>query len=262
MRRAGELRLESPLLELPDGAPVVLATGGFQGDAELVRALHHARSALLVCARTRGAPATAFGSRSARGAETSAGLDEFYGRNMAAAPRALEPGDFVALAQVYARHARVENASGERFEPRHWAEIDVVQWTARQPGGTRLVRRPGRRARRAASASARSASSIEAARAAGAPVERLDGAVGVRSRPASRRPSAGSGSTSARGPPRALGRGRRRGRDLDGRLVERARGRPRARARRRRGRSRLGRPGGMRRAARRRGAAKGRPWRP
>ena len=36
VRRAGDLCLESPLLGLPDGAPTVLATGGFQGDAELV----------------------------------------------------------------------------------------------------------------------------------------------------------------------------------------------------------------------------------
>ena len=35
--RAGDIRLGEPLAELPDGVPVVLATGGFQGDAGLVR---------------------------------------------------------------------------------------------------------------------------------------------------------------------------------------------------------------------------------
>src|SRR5207244_13593042 len=34
---AGELRLEQPLRELPDGVPVVLATGGFQGSRDLLR---------------------------------------------------------------------------------------------------------------------------------------------------------------------------------------------------------------------------------
>src|SRR6266513_3734957 len=34
--RAGPVRMEEPLRELPEGVPVVLATGGFQGDRELV----------------------------------------------------------------------------------------------------------------------------------------------------------------------------------------------------------------------------------
>src|SRR5918998_6772310 len=38
-RAAGDVRLGEPLTELPDGVPLVLATGGFQGDRELVR--HH-----------------------------------------------------------------------------------------------------------------------------------------------------------------------------------------------------------------------------
>src|SRR5918996_1247719 len=36
-RRAGELRLGTPLAAVADGAPTILATGGFQGDRELVR---------------------------------------------------------------------------------------------------------------------------------------------------------------------------------------------------------------------------------
>ena len=38
------------------------------------------------------------------------------------------------LAQLYATHATVRNAHGDVYEPRTWSEIDVVQWTARQPG--------------------------------------------------------------------------------------------------------------------------------
>ena len=176
VRRAGELRLESPLKELPDGAPTVLATGGFQGDAELV-ARYITPEPLLLRANPWSA---GDGLRLAlgRGAETSAGLDEFYGRNMAAVPRALEPGEFVALAQVYARSATVENASGERFEPRHWADVDVVQWTARQPGGRAWYVVPdaalGERLRERTVGEL-----VEAARAAGAAVERVDGAVRV-----------------------------------------------------------------------------------
>jgi aspartate oxidase len=104
-------------------------------------------------------------------------MDEFYGRNLAAAP-AIEPGDFVRLAQVYARHAAVENARGEPFAARHWADLDVVQWTARQPGARAWYVVPDaaldERVRE------RTVEEIvEAAREAGAPVERREGATRV-----------------------------------------------------------------------------------
>ncbi|MGH3011259.1 MAG: FAD-dependent oxidoreductase, partial [Gaiellaceae bacterium] len=128
---AKDVRLEEPLREVTDGIPTVLATGGFQGDAELVRRYVTPEPLLL-----RANPwSTGDGLRLAlgRGGELTAGLDEFYGRNMAAgAP--IGPAEFVSLAQVYASHAVVENARGERFEAHHWADLDVVQWTARQPG--------------------------------------------------------------------------------------------------------------------------------
>jgi fumarate reductase flavoprotein subunit len=100
-------------------------------------------------------------------------MGEFYGRNMAAAPRIAE-ADFVPLAQVYAHHARVENLAGEVYEPRSWSDIDVVQWTARQPGARARYIVPdealGEPVRE------RTVSDlIEAARRAGAPVERRDG---------------------------------------------------------------------------------------
>ena len=76
------------------------------------------------------------------GAATSAGLDEFYGRAMPAPPAASKPGRFVELAQLYATHAVVESATGERYEPRTWSEIDVVQWVARQPRARAIVPAP------------------------------------------------------------------------------------------------------------------------
>jgi succinate dehydrogenase/fumarate reductase flavoprotein subunit len=131
--RAGDVRLGEPLAALPEGVPVVLATGGFQGDAGLVREHVTPEAQHLVL---RANPwSSGDGLRLAReaGAAESAGLDQFYGRNLAAAPQ-IAPEDFVPLAQVYAKHARVENLDGERYEAHTWSEIDVVQWTARQPG--------------------------------------------------------------------------------------------------------------------------------
>lgn len=174
-RRAGELCLGDPLRMLPEGASVVLATGGFQGDRELVRQHITAEPLLL-----RANPwSTGDGLRLAlaHGARSTAGLDEFYGRNLAAAPR-IAAEDFVPLAQVYARHATVENARGDRFRPAHWADVDVVQWTARQPGARAWYTVPdgalGEPVRERTVGEV-----IETARLAGAPVERRAGATRV-----------------------------------------------------------------------------------
>jgi fumarate reductase flavoprotein subunit len=176
-RRAGDVRLGRPLTELPDGVPVILATGGFQGDAELVREqiTPEARSLVL-----RANPwSTGDGLRFARaaGAADSVGLAEFYGRNLAAAPE-IASVDFVPLAQVYAKHARVENLAGDVYEARTWSEIDFVQWTARQPGArARYVVPDDALAEPVRERTVGEV--IEAARAAGAPVERRDGETAV-----------------------------------------------------------------------------------
>jgi succinate dehydrogenase/fumarate reductase flavoprotein subunit len=171
--RADEVRLREPLTEAPDGVPVILATGGFQGDRGLVAEYITPEAPSVVL---RANPwSTGDGLRLAleRGAELSDGMDEFYGRNLAAAPRITED-EFVPLAQVYAKHARVENLAGERYETHNWAEVDVVQWTARQAGararyvvGDDVLDEPVREKT--------VRDMVEAARTAGAPVERRDG---------------------------------------------------------------------------------------
>ncbi len=175
-RRAGEIRLGEPLAELRDGVPTLLATGGFQGDGDLVR--RYVTPEPLVLRANPWSAGDGLRLALAHGAALSAGLDEFYGRNMAAVPRDLEPDELVPLAQVYARHATVENARGARFEAHHWADLDVVQWTARQPGARAwyvvsdevLAERVRERT---------VGEAIEAARRAGAPVERRNGATRV-----------------------------------------------------------------------------------
>lgn len=171
--RAGEVRLASAVREIPAGAAVILATGGFQGDRELVRRHVTPEADSLVLRANPWSRGDGLRLAQERGALLSAGLDEFYGRNLAAALR-IEPADFVPLAQVWARHAVVENAAGERYRPTTWSEVDVVQWTARQPGARAwyLVRDEALveavRERTVGEA-------IAAAGAAGAPVERRGG---------------------------------------------------------------------------------------
>jgi succinate dehydrogenase/fumarate reductase flavoprotein subunit len=175
--RAGEVRLADPLTGIPDGVPVILATGGFQGDTDLVRSYITPEAESLVL---RANPwSSGDGLRLARraGAADSTGFDEFYGRNLAAAPH-VSSESFVPLAQVYARYARVENLRGESYEARTWSEIDVAQWTARQPGARARYVVPdealGEQVRERTVGEV-----IDAARAAGAPVERREGETAV-----------------------------------------------------------------------------------
>jgi succinate dehydrogenase/fumarate reductase flavoprotein subunit len=128
VRSAGDVRLGETTNE-----PTILATGGFQGDPELVAKHIHPGGTL----RLRANPWSAGdGMRFAlaRGAELSQGMDEFYGRNMPDADFSEE--QYVPLAQLYGRVARVVNERGEEFFEGEvsWSENDLVQATAGQPG--------------------------------------------------------------------------------------------------------------------------------
>jgi succinate dehydrogenase/fumarate reductase flavoprotein subunit len=125
---AGDIRLGERAAE-----PTILATGGFQGDDELVAEHIHPGGSL----RLRANPwSSGDGMRHGleRGAELSSGLGEFYGRNMPDADFTEE--QFVPLAQLYGRVARVYNERGEEFFEGEvsWSENDLVQATAQQPG--------------------------------------------------------------------------------------------------------------------------------
>jgi fumarate reductase flavoprotein subunit len=175
---AGDVRVDEALTELGGSAPVVLATGGFAADRELLRehVTPHARDAFL-----RGAPgSTGDGLRMglAAGAGTGAGLDQVYARAMPAPPARVGDGDLVRLSQLYARHARVANEHGERYETRTWSEIDVAQWQLLQPRArawfTVPADRLGERVRERTVGEM-----VDAAEAAGAPVRRSENDVTV-----------------------------------------------------------------------------------
>ena len=133
VRAAGGVQLGTPFGGENDRRPLILATGGFQGDEPLV-AEHIQPAAPL---RLRANPwSCGDGLRAGlrAGGALSAGMDEFYGRNMPDAPFGEQ--DFVRLAQLYARYALVVNERGDEFlrTPVAWSETDVVQATARQAG--------------------------------------------------------------------------------------------------------------------------------
>jgi succinate dehydrogenase/fumarate reductase flavoprotein subunit len=115
---------------------VILASGGFAGNPELV-GRHIIRGPGRM--RLRAHPwSTGDGFLAAlkSGGLASAGLDEFYGRNLPAPPADFSPQEFVEVSQLYGRYALAINRNGERYadEAADWSETALVRATARQPG--------------------------------------------------------------------------------------------------------------------------------
>ena len=158
VRAAGDVRLG----ETTD-RPLVLATGGFGGDHELVTRYITPEPV----ARRANPWSAGDGLRAglAAGGALSSGMDEFYGRNMPAAP--FGEADFVPLAQLYAARATVVDDAGRPFleHTPTWSETDVVQATARRPGARAWYLLDGE-----ALADPDVAARVDRARAAGAPV--------------------------------------------------------------------------------------------
>jgi fumarate reductase flavoprotein subunit len=163
------LRLGSPLRQLPEGVPLVLATGGFAGDRDLVREHVTPEADHLLLRAAPGSTGDGLRLGQAAGGALGAGLDEAYVRAMPAPPARVGPDDFVRLAQLYARHADVTNVHGERHETATWSETDTAQWMARQPRARAWFRVPrdalGERVRERTVGEM-----VDAAEAAGAPV--------------------------------------------------------------------------------------------
>jgi fumarate reductase flavoprotein subunit len=120
-----------------DVRPLLLASGGFQGDPALVRE-HVAPGGELLLRANRWSTGDGLRLALNEGAVLSTGMDEFYGRAMPAPPARIEEEDFVRLAQLYGRYALVLDEQAEEFAPDHvsWSETDLVQAIAHRPGAT------------------------------------------------------------------------------------------------------------------------------
>jgi hypothetical protein len=148
---AQEIELETPLPAAAE-PPLLLATGGFP-----VRLA--AQRGLLLRANPWSEGA-GIDHALARGAALTAGMDEFYGRAMPAPPARIREQDFVPLAQLYGREARVLADDGTDITPGSvaWHENDLAQLIG--PSAWYVVPKTNQR--------------IEAARAAGGTVAELD----------------------------------------------------------------------------------------
>jgi hypothetical protein len=117
---AAEVELETALGEDAE-PPLLLATGGFPAR------LAHERGLLLRANPWSEGDGLDFAVR--RGAATTAGMGEFYGRVMPAPPARIEEEDFVPLAQLYGREARVFTDDWREITPPDvaWHENDLAQ---------------------------------------------------------------------------------------------------------------------------------------
>jgi hypothetical protein len=117
---AGEVELETPLPEDAE-APLLLATGGFPGRL--------ARERGLLLRANPWSEGNGLDFAVARGAVTTEGMNEFYGRVMPAPPARIREEDFVPLAQLYGREARVFTEDWREITPSRvaWHENDLAQ---------------------------------------------------------------------------------------------------------------------------------------
>jgi fumarate reductase flavoprotein subunit len=117
---AGEVELETPLAADAE-PPVLLATGGFPGRL--------ARERGLLLRANLWSEGDGLDFALARGAATTAGADEFYGRVMPAPPARIREEDYVPLAQLYGREARVFTEDWRDITPPEvaWHENDLAQ---------------------------------------------------------------------------------------------------------------------------------------
>jgi hypothetical protein len=144
---AGKVELETRLTDDVE-PPVLLATGGFPGRL--------ARERRLLLRANPWSEGDGLDFATARGAATTPGMDEFYGRVMPAPPALIREEDFVPLAQLYGREARVFTDDWREITPPEvaWHENDLAQLIG--PRAWYVVAHPNDR--------------IEAARAAGGTV--------------------------------------------------------------------------------------------
>lgn len=115
--------LRTPTDHLAAGA-VVLATGGFQGDPELV-SRHVCPPGVNIQLRSNPwSTGDGFHAATATGAATSRGLETFYGHNLAAPPAQPTPETFLDLTQYYGPFAIAIDASGRRFTDESESELE------------------------------------------------------------------------------------------------------------------------------------------
>ena len=99
---------------------VLLATGGFQGDAELKKRFLGWDADRILVRSNRGSVGDGFRLAASAGAAASHGLGTFYGHTVAAPLSAFEPGSYLPLAQYHSKWCILVNGSAAAIPTRRW----------------------------------------------------------------------------------------------------------------------------------------------
>jgi succinate dehydrogenase/fumarate reductase flavoprotein subunit len=139
LRAAGEVQTGHGLGSDPEtrpDEPLVLATGGFP--------VRLARERRLAVRSNRWSEGDGLALGLAEGADTAAGMSEFYGRAMPAPPASWGEDEFVDHAQLYGHFARVFDDSGDEIAvgADDWSENRLVQEIAQHGGRAWFVVAP------------------------------------------------------------------------------------------------------------------------
>ena len=113
-----------------DGEATILCTGGFAASSDLVTR-YIAPAASLRLRANQWSEGDGLCHALDRGAALTAGMDEFYGRNMPDA--SWDETELISLSQLYGRFARIFDEDGIEFFTGgevSWSEANVVQATA------------------------------------------------------------------------------------------------------------------------------------
>src|SRR5919201_1969117 len=166
VRVAGRVELGRVPGSDPGTGPLVLATGGF--------GVRLARERGLALRSNPWSSGDGLDLGLERGAATTAGMDEFYGRAMPAPPARWGEAQLVDHAQLYGRFAKVFDEGGGSIpvDPDDWSENRLVQEIGRRGGLAWYVVGRGELGRETPYGTI--AEVIERARSAGATVEERD----------------------------------------------------------------------------------------
>jgi succinate dehydrogenase/fumarate reductase flavoprotein subunit len=113
---------------------VLLATGGFQGDRELVKTFLGWDADRVLVRSNRGSVGDGFRMARAAGAAASSGLGTFYGHTVASPLSSFEPESYLPLAQYHSKWCILVNRLGRRYHDEALGDEVANQLTLRQPG--------------------------------------------------------------------------------------------------------------------------------
>jgi succinate dehydrogenase/fumarate reductase flavoprotein subunit len=133
-------------LTLADGTPrlvranrTLIATGGFQGDPELLKQLVHPGAATMPLRSNPHSRGDGYRLATAVGAATGPENGGFYGHLVPSGIPFADPADFVDLSLYYSEHALLFNVAGERFCDETLGDHLTAIALSEQPAGRGLL---------------------------------------------------------------------------------------------------------------------------